>query len=369
MKIIEINSKTILQKFKTIDSWFLSKYSMNLYRGCSHNCIYCDGRSEKYQHLGNFGSDIIVKANAIEILELELKKIIKSKKHQKGFILLGGGVCDTYQKINKKYRLSTKALELILKYNFPVHILTKSIDVLDDFEIISQINNKQKAIVSFSFSSTNDSYTKIFEPGASLASDKLDVLNKFKEHNISTGAFLMPIIPLITDTAEVLNQNFIDFKKANLDFVIFGGMTLKPGIQKDYFLDVFSKRFPDKIRRITDLYSQNDNYGNLKSDYYKSFNQKVFELAKKYDINLRIPQNIYNNYVSTNEKIITIFNHIDYYLRLKNLKSDYGKIAKNISELQFEITPLSLYEIQNIVGEKENLIIEILSNKMINLQN
>jgi DNA repair photolyase len=91
----EVNAKSILRKYKKIDSWFLIKYGMNLYRGCTHNCVYCDGRSEKYQVNGNFGKDVTVKTNAIELLR---KELIRYKKPLKsGFIGIGGGVGDSYQ--------------------------------------------------------------------------------------------------------------------------------------------------------------------------------------------------------------------------------------------------------------------------------
>ena len=76
MNIKEIEAKTILRKYKKIDSWFVSRYGMNLYRGCSHNCVYCDGRAEKYQVEGEFGKNVVVKTNAVDILRLELDPIL-----------------------------------------------------------------------------------------------------------------------------------------------------------------------------------------------------------------------------------------------------------------------------------------------------
>ena len=76
MNIKEIEAKTILRKYKKIDPWFVSRYGMNLYRGCSHNCVYCDGRAEKYQVEGEFGKNVVVKTNAVDILRLELDPIL-----------------------------------------------------------------------------------------------------------------------------------------------------------------------------------------------------------------------------------------------------------------------------------------------------
>ena len=97
MNIIEENAKSILRKYKKIDSWFITRYGMNLYRGCLHNCVYCDGRAERYYVEGEFGKDIIVKKNAPEILDRELNPERKRVPFKKSYIMLGGGVGDSYQ--------------------------------------------------------------------------------------------------------------------------------------------------------------------------------------------------------------------------------------------------------------------------------
>ena len=103
MNIQEIEAKNILRQHKKIDSWFISRYGMKLYRGCIHNCAYCDGHSEGYYINGDFGKDIVVKTNAIHLLERELNPERKRKPFKGGFILVGGGVCDSYGPIEKKY--------------------------------------------------------------------------------------------------------------------------------------------------------------------------------------------------------------------------------------------------------------------------
>ena len=108
----EIEAKSILRKHKKIDSWFISRYGMNLYRGCLHNCVYCDGRS--YYVNGEFGKNIAVKINAIEILRRELASL----NHKNGFIMIGGGVGDAYQPAEEKYKLAKKLFSLFLSIAF-----------------------------------------------------------------------------------------------------------------------------------------------------------------------------------------------------------------------------------------------------------
>ena len=95
VSIKEVEAKSILRKHKKIESWFLTRYGMNLYRGCQHNCVYCDGRSEKYQIYGEFGEDVIVKTNAIELLRRELDPKRKLTPFKRGYVDVSGGVGDS----------------------------------------------------------------------------------------------------------------------------------------------------------------------------------------------------------------------------------------------------------------------------------
>ncbi|MBN1217024.1 MAG: radical SAM protein [Candidatus Lokiarchaeota archaeon] len=156
MSITEINAKSLLRKHKRIDSWFGARYGMNLYRGCSHNCIYCDGRDEKYYVEGEFGRDVAVKINAPELLKKELNPARKRVPFKKGYFIIGGGVSDSYQPIEIKYRITRQIIEIINAYNYPIHILTKSILVERDLDLFKENNKKNNTIISFSFSSVDN---------------------------------------------------------------------------------------------------------------------------------------------------------------------------------------------------------------------
>lgn len=151
MPLIETRAKSLLRKQKKIESWFVSRYGMNLYRGCTHNCAYCDGRAEKYRVQGEYGRDVEVKVNAAQLLKKELDPSRRRIPLKKGFVFVGGGVCDTYQPAEQTCGLTRGALEILADSNFPVHILTKSTLVLRDAELIRKINTNTRAMVSFSF--------------------------------------------------------------------------------------------------------------------------------------------------------------------------------------------------------------------------
>ncbi len=185
----ETIAKSLIRKHKRIDSWFISRYGFNIYRGCEHNCIYCDGRAEKYYVEGEFGKDIRVKINAPDLLRRELDPTRKRKPMKKAFILPGGGVGDSYQPAEKDYKLTRQVLKVINEYNFPVHMLTKSTLVERDLDILTQINNNTKAIVSFSLSSVKENIARVFEPGLPSPLKRIETLSKVKTMGLSGGDF------------------------------------------------------------------------------------------------------------------------------------------------------------------------------------
>jgi len=359
--IREIEAKSLLRKQKKIESWFLTSYGMNLYRGCRHNCVYCDGRAEKYQVDGEFGEDVVVKVNAIELLQKELDPKRKRTPFKKGYVGVGGGVGDSYQPIEKKYELTRKTLQLLYEKSFPVHILTKSTLIRRDIDILKQINKKTRAIVSFSFSSVDDEISAIFEPGVPPPSKRLETIKMLKEEGISCGMYLMPVIPFITDTREKMEETVRKACDADIDFIIFGGMTLKEGRQKDYFMNVLNNHFPELTVDYYTIY-RGDKWGSATGDYYNSINLMFNTIAKTYKMPMRIPLSLFKDILSKNDLVVVLLEHIDYLLKLQGKKSPYGYAAYSISQIK---TPLSgleyhLREIRGVGSFTEKIIKEIL---------
>ncbi len=359
--IREIETKSILRKHKKIESWFLTYYGMNLYRGCQHNCVYCDGRSEKYQVNGEFGEDVVVKVNAIEILQRELDPRRKRTPFKKGYVGVGGGVGDSYQPVEKKYELTRKTLYLLYEKNFPVHILTKSTLVRRDIDILKKINEKNRVIVSFSFSSADNGMSAIFEPGVPPPSERLETLSFFKNEGIACGIFLLPVIPFITDTLELMEETIQKASEVGVDFIVFGGMTLKEGKQQDYFFKVLKKYYPEFIIDYQNIY-KGDKWGNATEDYYNSINFTFNSIAKKYRIPKRIPPALYKEIVWENDLVIVILEHIDYLLKLEGKPSPYGYAAYSISKLKEPLSTMkgNLQKLKGVGKTTERIILEIL---------
>lgn len=361
VKIKEIQAKSILRKHKKIESWFLTAYGMNLYRGCCHNCTYCDGRAEKYQVDGEFGKDVAVKVNAIEILQRELDLKRKRAPLKKGYVGLGGGVGDSYQSIEEKYELTRKTLHLLYEKNFPVHILTKSTLIERDIDILKQINNRSTIITSFSFSSVDDEISAIFEPGVPLPSERLETIKLLKKEGISCGMYLMPVIPFITDTVEKIQETLKKANDVGVDFIIFSGMTLKVGRQKDYFYNALKKNYPHLISKYKQIY-KNNQWGSASDVYYELIHKTFNNVIKKYSIPMRIPPSLYRDILSENDLVIVILEHIDYLLKTSGSKSNYGFAAYSISKLKNPLSNLvgQLKQINGVGGMTERIILEIL---------
>jgi DNA repair photolyase len=364
LTVREIEAKSILLKRDKIDSWFISRFGMNLYRGCTHNCTYCDGRSETYHVDGVFGEDVAAKVNAAEILRKELNPLRKLARPRSGFIMLGGGVGDSYQPAEKKYELTRKTLRLLQELNWPVHILTKSTLVEKDIDIIKQINEQNRAVVSFSFSSTNDEISSIFEPGVPSPTERLETIARLKKEGIACGMFLLPVIPFVTDTPELIEESLRKAQEAGVDFTVFGGMTLKEGRQKAYFENMLRKAYPELAAKYVQIYS-GDQWGNATAEYYNSISSVFSQAAKNRRMPRRMPPALFKDVLSENDLVTVMLEHIEYFLRLEGKRSSFGYAAQAISRLDKPLSPMKdrLREIKGVGEQTEKIILEILQTK------
>lgn len=236
MRYREIRTKGILNPVRGDDEWFGLKYNLNLYRGCEHQCIYCDTRSTCYQ-IENFNDEVLIKINALPLLEDAL-----ARKRKLGFIGFGS-MNDPYTYAERQYHLTSKALAIVAKYHFPVHIITKSDMVLKDVEILRKIN-QVKARVSFTITTTDDNLAKILEPGAPSPSRRLVAMQQLSAQGIETGVVMMPILPFIEDEPE----NIIRVVQATSDhrggYIIPAfGMSIRDG-QREHFYQKLDEHFP-----------------------------------------------------------------------------------------------------------------------------
>ena len=233
--IKEITAKVMLSSLKQPDDWFGLKYNMNLYRGCQHQCIYCDSRSECYQ-IENF-KDVLVKVNAIDLLRDEL-----ARKRVKGTIGTGS-MNDPYMPLEAKRQLTRRALQVITNFRFPVHIITKSDLVLRDLDLLRTISEVYAA-VSLTITTADDCLGKKIEPGAPLVSDRFNAIEILAENGILTGVTLMPVLPFLEDNLDNIRQIVTRAHDAGAAYIIPAfGMTLRDR-QRDYYYRKLDGLFP-----------------------------------------------------------------------------------------------------------------------------
>jgi DNA repair photolyase len=279
-----IKARSLLSKPHVADSWFHMNRSLNAFRGCEHGCVYCDGNSE-YYHVDNFYSHIRVKENAAEILRKELKKLgftskseletetlwsfldaddakrIAEKVPRRLVIGVCGGVSDGFQPAERKHKVTYRILETLLDYNMPVFILTKSDLVLEYLDILKEVHERSFVNIVFTITCFDNEVQKVFEPNASTTSERFDALKEIRKAGLFGGVMATPIIPTIGDNIENMTRLVKATKTANGEFIQFGGMTLKPGRQKDYFMRVINRRYPENHDSIKRIYENNNTYG------------------------------------------------------------------------------------------------------------
>ena len=235
------NVKTILS----------AKNGMNLYRGCSHGCIYCDSRSKVYNMQHSF-EDIEIKSNAIELLEKALRG--KRKKCMIGM----GSMTDPYIPLEKEIQNTRKALELICKYDFGATLITKSASVLRDLDILKEINKKTKCVIQMTLTTFDEKLCEIIEPNVSTTKERFEILKILNKNNIPAVVWLTPVLPFINDTKENL-AGILDYcVKAKVYGVIcFGmGVTLREG-NREYFYEKLDKFFPAIKEKYIKTYGNN----------------------------------------------------------------------------------------------------------------
>ena len=276
--IKEITAKTLLSSSKYPDPWFGVKYTMNLYRGCQHQCLYCDSRSECYQ-IEDF-ADILVKTNAIGLLKKEL-----SSKRARGTIGLGS-MNDCYMPLEERYRLTRQALELIARHRFPVHIITKSDLVLRDKDLLAEIG-KIYAAVSFTITTADDELAAKLEPGAPSPSRRYQAIKTLSDQGIYTGITLMPVLPFIEDNEENILAIVDRAREAGAKYIIASfGMTMRDR-QRAYYYGKLDRLFPGLRERYEKRFGDQYSCGALSAGKLETVSR---EACARYGIATRMTQ-------------------------------------------------------------------------------
>lgn len=243
-----IPAKGIVYKAKKPAEWFGAEYNMNIYRGCSHGCIYCDSRSDCY-HNTEFDT-VRAKENALELIRNDLRR------KTEGGVVGTGAMSDPYNPLERSLRLTRHVLELLHAYEFGVAIATKCSLVARDTDILSDIRKQAPVIVKLTITTADDGLCKQLEPHVSASSERFEALRALSEAGIFCGVLLMPILPYINDTEDNIRAILNKAHAAGARFVYPAmGMTLRQG-NREYYYSQLDRIMPGMSERYKKTYGE-----------------------------------------------------------------------------------------------------------------
>lgn len=261
--------------YKEYKSILSPQNGMNIYRGCTHGCIYCDSRSRCYQMDHDF-EDIEIKVNAPEMLEAALKG--KRKKCMIGT----GAMTDPYIHLETELKNTRRCIEIIDEYGFGLAIQTKSNRILRDLDLLKSINEKSKCVVQITLTTYDEKLCKIIEPNVSTTRERFETLKIMRDNGIPTVVWLGPILPYINDREENLRgilEYCIEAKVYGI--ICFSmGLTLREG-NREYYYRKLDEHFPG----LKNKYHQKFGYSyECRSDNNNSLMKILYDECKRYGI-------------------------------------------------------------------------------------
>lgn len=248
---------------------------MNLYRGCTHGCIYCDSRSKCYGFTHDF-EDIEVKQNAPQLLEQALRS--KRKKCMIGT----GAMCDPYMHCEEELRLTRSCIELIESYGFGLAVQTKSDRILRDLELLRKIHEKAKCVVQMTMTTYDEALCQLLEPNVCTTKRRFEVLEILRDNGIPTVVWISPVLPFINDTRENM-EGLLEYcvRAGVYGIITFGmGVTLREG-DREYFYRKLDEHFPG----MKSKYHRKFGYSyEITSDHNKELMTMLYNICAQYGI-------------------------------------------------------------------------------------
>lgn len=274
-----IPAKTIVTRSRSPEAWFGYDYNMNIYKGCSHGCIYCDSRSDCYG-VENF-DEVRAKENALAIIERELKS-----KRVKG-VIATGAMSDPYNLFEKELGLTRSALKLVDKYGYGIAIATKSDLITRDIDILKSINEHSPVCIKLTVTTFDEELCRLIEPNVVSSSYRFDALKKISGNGLFCGILLMPVLPFINDTEENITNIIKEASRAGAKFVYPAlGVTLRQN-QRDYFYHQLDRHFPGLKTKYKAVYGESYECRVQDSKYLY---QQVCSLCESYGLLYKMPE-------------------------------------------------------------------------------
>lgn len=324
---IEIQTKKVIKRGYFVEPTFGSMYTFSPYMGCSHACIYCDGRAEKYHFEGDFVNDVKVRINTPDLFYKELQKL-----RELAPIHLSSGISDVYQKSEARYNLTGRCSEILSETDYPVSVLTKSSLIKRDRDHWFNVNRRGGFTLQVSFTTLNDKIRREFEPGAASVEERLEIIEDFKREGCSIGIYMMPLLPYISDSVKSIEAVLQRLNDLEVDYIMPGYLTLRPGRQKKLYLDLIRNNHPKLYSKYLSLYGENRESGSPKKQYSSEFEtviDRTFSGIISY-----IPHGIYKGTMPLYCEVLLLLTHM---LAL------YSHRGVDVERLKISVKKLRLY--------------------------
>jgi DNA repair photolyase len=294
-----------LRKSLLIDSFLCCRFSFSPYMACGHGCRYCDGRAERYWVEGDFERDIVVRQNLPQLLRRELPRL-----RERAPVGIGSGITDAYQPLERRQGLMRECAAILADHRFPVTVLTKSSLVCRDIDLWEKVNRGSSFILNMSIATLDETVRRRFEPGASPIAARLATLREFRNRGMSVGVMAMPLLPFISDGEQDIRALVSAMKEAGAAFVMAGGLTLRPGRQKDFFMTHLAEAYPSLIERYREIFAEERPSGACTRRYADGLAGRAAAAVRDAGVPFLLPHALYRERVPLYDELHLLLTHM-----------------------------------------------------------
>ena len=312
---IYIEAKSGISRAQLPDPFMIALYrALAPYRGCGHGCRYCDGRAEKYFVEGDFERDIALRGNLPERITADIAA--GALRREYGAVGLGSGVTDLYQPLEGETGLTRKMLAALVAGGSPVSLLTKSALVLRDFDLLAQL---PKALVMVTITTLDPDLAAILEPGASPPAERLEVVRRARAAGFHAGVMAMPLCPGLSDDESSVSALQDAAKAAGAEFVWPGGLTLRPGRQKEAFLTTLATQRPELTAFYEHAFGENRPSGMPLTRVAAEQEARVARLVAASGMPSLPPPAVYRDLLGVADSLFVLFCHMQTLYRIQGV--------------------------------------------------
>ena len=297
--------RTALRTSLLVDSFLCCRFSFSPYMACGHGCRYCDGRAEKYWVEGDFERDIVVRTNLPGLLRQELPRL-----RERAPVAIGSGITDAYQPLEEKQRLMRECAVVLADHGLPVSVLTKSSLICRDLDLWEKVNASSRFMLFMSIATLDETVRRRFEPGASPISERLETLRLFRKRGIPVGVMAMPLLPFISDGESDIRALVQTLKDAGAAFVMPGGLTLRPGRQKDFFFQHLAGHCPGLVERYREIFAEERPSGACTARYRGGLSARIACAMNGTGVPFLLPHALYRDAVPLYDELYLLLQHM-----------------------------------------------------------